>query len=126
MTPVDLPRRSLSKTYCLDPQFFEIGKTNVVHREWICIGHVGQLPMKGDCFTADVAGQGVLAVRQSNSGVQTFCNVCQHHDVPLSCRGYDTGPLVVKPVIGNETENALACFQKLCLDRVGIFRRLGE
>ena len=36
----------------------------------------------------------------------------------LHSRGYDTGPLVVTPEIGNESENAVAHWQSLYLDEL--------
>jgi choline monooxygenase len=48
------------------------------HRTWQLVGRLDQLPQAGDYFTAEVAGEPVLVVRDQQGRLRGFHNVCRH------------------------------------------------
>jgi phenylpropionate dioxygenase-like ring-hydroxylating dioxygenase large terminal subunit len=67
------------------PEFFAFEQEEVFSRCWICIGRVDQLPDRGDCLAATVAGEPVLAVRGEDGVIRAFSAVCQHRGEVIPC-----------------------------------------
>jgi len=60
------------------PKFLEIETEEVLRREWMCVGHVGELRNPGDFFTTELLGEELLVVRDSDGVVRILSNVCRH------------------------------------------------
>ena len=67
------------------PEFFAFEQEEVFSRCWICIGRVDQLPDRGDCLAATVAGEPVLAVRGEDGVIRALSAVCQHRGEVIPC-----------------------------------------
>lgn len=67
------------------PEFFTFEQEEVFSRCWICIGRVDQMPDRGDCLAAAVAGEPVLAVRGEDGVIRAFSAVCQHRGEVIPC-----------------------------------------
>jgi phenylpropionate dioxygenase-like ring-hydroxylating dioxygenase large terminal subunit len=60
-----------------DPEIFRLERERIFNRAWLFVGHASQAAGQGDFFTADVAGQPVLAVRDGGE-LKVFFNRCPH------------------------------------------------
>src|SRR5262245_10989481 len=49
----------------------------------LLVGHLSQVASSGDCLTHDALGVPILVVRDRNSGVRAFLNVCRHRGTRL-------------------------------------------
>jgi len=64
----------------------------------VIIGHVSQLPRKGDHFTFDHLGKPLLVVRGPDEKIRVFYNICRHRGVRLvSAEGVNRKPSFVCP-----------------------------
>ena len=66
-------------------------------KTWQYVGHVSQIPERGDYFLFEVAGESVIIMRESAEVVNALLNVCRHrgsricdaasgHEARLTCR----------------------------------------
>jgi phenylpropionate dioxygenase-like ring-hydroxylating dioxygenase large terminal subunit len=66
-------------------------------KSWLYVGHVSQIPARGDYFLFEMAGESVIVVRESDEVVNALMNVCRHrgsricdaaagHEARLTCR----------------------------------------
>ncbi len=66
-------------------------------KSWLYVGHVSQVPARGDYFLFEIAGESVIIVRESDDTVNALVNVCRHrgsricdaamgHESRLTCR----------------------------------------
>lgn len=60
------------------PEFLELEKERIFRREWICLGHVGEIPKSGDYFTTELVDEPLLVVRGDDNAVRVLSNVCRH------------------------------------------------
>jgi choline monooxygenase len=60
------------------PEWYAFEIERIFLREWICVGHTGQMPNPGDYFTTQIGDEPVLVVRGEDGEVRTFSNVCRH------------------------------------------------
>jgi Rieske 2Fe-2S family protein len=65
------------RDYCA-PEIYALEQERIFYRNWFCVGREEQLPRAGDFFTADVAGESILAVRAPEGALRAFYNVCRH------------------------------------------------
>lgn len=59
-------------------QFAELERNKVFRRNWVCVGHTGEIPNVGDYYTTDVAGEPVIVQRDGKGEVRVMSNVCRH------------------------------------------------
>lgn len=87
---------------CIDPQFFELEREAIFKRAWLNIGRVEDIPRKGNYFTKEieVAKASIIVVRDQNSEVRAFHNICRH-------RG---NKLVWNDFPGDETKGSCRAF----------------
>ena len=64
--------------YYTSNAFLEQEIETVLRREWMCIGHIGELRNPGDYFTTDVLDEQLLVVRDMDGIVRVLSNVCRH------------------------------------------------
>jgi len=73
-------------------------KAKIFAKAPIIIGHVSEIPRKGDHFTFDHLGQPLLVVRGQDEKVRVFYNICRHRGVRLvSNEGVGRKPSFVCP-----------------------------
>ena len=51
--------------------------------EWVCLGHVGEVPNPGDYLTTELAGEPLLMVRAEDNEIRVLSNVCRHRGMRL-------------------------------------------
>ena len=58
--------------------WFEFEKRAVWDREWVCLGHIGQVPKAGDYFSITINNDPLLVLRDDAGEVRVMTAVCQH------------------------------------------------
>ena len=82
-------RRQFGEALSLPPQsyasdaFHKLEVERIFHKEWLCVGRVDDLPNGGDYRTTDIAGLPIYTIRDSDSGIRSFSNVCLHRGMRL-------------------------------------------
>ncbi|MGE0211147.1 MAG: aromatic ring-hydroxylating dioxygenase subunit alpha [Parvibaculaceae bacterium] len=70
--------RLLPRRFYIDPTIYEEELERVFGRQWQFLGHVSQIPGKGDYFIEDLCGESILVVRGQDEGIRAFLNHCRH------------------------------------------------
>lgn len=63
----------------LDAEILKLENQRVFGGNWIAVGRVDQVARAGEFFTAELAGEPLLAVRGADGELRAFYNVCRHH-----------------------------------------------
>ena len=50
----------------------------VLRREWMCVGHVGEIRNPGDFFTTELVNEQLVVTRDMEGVVRVLSNVCRH------------------------------------------------
>ena len=69
---------SLPRASYTDQAEFARERELVLFPSWFCIGRADSMPGPGDYVTADVAGESIIVVRQSEGTLSAFYNLCRH------------------------------------------------
>jgi len=59
-------------------EWFEFERRAVWDREWVCVGHTGNLARPGDYFRLNINGDPVLVLRDLDGEVRVMSAVCTH------------------------------------------------
>ena len=70
--------RTMSPSFYTSDDFTALENEHVFRKEWICLGHVGEIPNPGDFFTTELAGEQLLISRGKDDAVHVLSNVCRH------------------------------------------------
>lgn len=62
----------------VDPAFDRLEADRIFARTWQYVGHAGQLDGPGAYFTATVAGEPLVVLRDEAGGIRAMSNVCRH------------------------------------------------
>lgn len=57
--------------------FFDLEMKWIFRREWLCVGHVSQIPNTGDYFTLELLGEPLVIVRGKDR-IRALSSVCRH------------------------------------------------
>ena len=87
--------QTLASRFYTDPAILEIEKSRIFRRTWQLVGTLGHLcgEVNGaertisdpeSFFTADVAGEPVVVVRDKQGTLRAFSNVCRHRAGPIT------------------------------------------
>lgn len=81
--------RDLAHSETLPPEayhseaFFKLEMEKIFKKEWISIGHTGQIPNQGDYFSFDIFGEPLVVVRDQGA-VRVMSRVCLHRWAPVA------------------------------------------
>lgn len=70
--------RTMPPAFYTSADFHELEKEALFRREWICLGHVGEIPETGDYFTTELVGEQLIVSRAAGGEVHVLSNVCRH------------------------------------------------
>lgn len=70
--------QTLPQRYFVGPEIFDLERARIFSRSWVCVGHQNRIPNAGDFFVQEVAGESLIIVRDKNSTLHGFYNVCRH------------------------------------------------
>jgi choline monooxygenase len=74
---------TIPSAWYVDPAFHTFDQKAVLARSWQLVGHETRLSEAGDYLVANVAGESVLVVRDSERRLRAHFNVCRHRGGPL-------------------------------------------
>ncbi|SNT73897.1 aromatic ring-hydroxylating oxygenase subunit alpha [Paracoccus seriniphilus] len=80
----ELTSRETDEAFGMPPNFYtseefhELEKEQIFRKEWVCIGHVGEIPNPGDFITTELIGEQLLVARDDEGEINVLSNVCRH------------------------------------------------
>src|SRR5947208_8941068 len=78
-----LGAKSLPQKYFVSPGIFAKEQAEIFAKQWLLVGHQSQIPKPGDYFVAPIAGDSLIIVRDQESTIHGFYNVCRHRGTRL-------------------------------------------
>jgi phenylpropionate dioxygenase-like ring-hydroxylating dioxygenase large terminal subunit len=63
--------------------FFDLEMEKIFRKDWLCVGHIAQIPDVGDYFTVDVLNELLVVVRGADR-VRVMSRVCLHRWAPVA------------------------------------------
>lgn len=75
---------TLPSGYYSDPNCLEDEKRRIFWRTWQIVGRREQVAEPGDYFTADLCGESLVVVRDTERKLRAFFNVCRHRAGPAA------------------------------------------
>jgi len=75
--------KTLPQRYFVSPAVFAEEQKKVFSKRWVLVGHQSQIAQAGDYFTAEMAGESIIVIRDSRFGIRGFYNVCRHRGARL-------------------------------------------
>ena len=75
--------KTLEQKYFVSPRIFAEEQEKISSRQWVLVGHQSQIAQSGDYFTADIAGESIIVIRDSRFAIRGFYNVCRHRGARL-------------------------------------------
>ena len=70
--------KTLEQKYFVSPQIFAEEQEKIFSRQWVLVGHQSQIAQAGYYFTAEIAGESLIIVRDKRDAIRGFYNVCRH------------------------------------------------
>ncbi|MDE2793028.1 MAG: aromatic ring-hydroxylating dioxygenase subunit alpha [Paracoccaceae bacterium] len=70
--------RTMPPLFYTSTDFHLLEREELFRKEWICLGHIGEIPSPGDYFTTELVGEQILVSRDANGQVNVLSNVCRH------------------------------------------------
>ncbi len=80
--PVATARLLPSEVYTSET-FWQFEKEAIFMREWLCIGHVGEVPEPGDQLPMTIVGEPIVMLRDTSGDIRVMSSVCQHRGHPI-------------------------------------------
>jgi phenylpropionate dioxygenase-like ring-hydroxylating dioxygenase large terminal subunit len=80
--PVATARLLPSEIYT-SADFWQFEREAVFLREWLCIGHIGEIPEPGDQLPMTILDEPIVMLRDAAGDVRVMSAVCQHRGHPL-------------------------------------------
>ena len=80
----DSLERPEERAQTLDPghyislAYYELEVERIWKKEWICLGHVLEVPNPGDFFTVELIGEPMMIVRGADNQIRALSTVCRH------------------------------------------------
>lgn len=75
---------TLTREHYISREIFEEEASKVFSKQWTFAGHVSQIKNVGDYFIHNFAGESVIIVRESATGIRAHYNVCRHRGSELT------------------------------------------
>ena len=65
-------------------EFYEYEQEVIWRKDWVCLGHVKQIPRPGDFFTMEMGSDPFIVIRGRDGAISAFSNVCQHRGMIIA------------------------------------------
>lgn len=75
--------KTLPQRYFVSPEIFAEEQEKIFSKQWVLVGHQTQIAHAGDYFTAEIAGESLIIVRDKHGAIRAFYNVCRHRGARL-------------------------------------------
>src|SRR5262245_5783969 len=69
---------TIPAAWYLEPELADLERRAIFGDTWQAVGHIDQVETDGSFFTADVAGEPLLVVRDDAGTLRAMANVCRH------------------------------------------------
>jgi phenylpropionate dioxygenase-like ring-hydroxylating dioxygenase large terminal subunit len=69
---------SLHQNFYEDPDIYQEEIKRIFMKSWLYVGHISQLPGKGDYFLYELDNESVIIVRDQTDTIRALLNVCRH------------------------------------------------
>jgi Rieske 2Fe-2S family protein len=79
-----------------DSLVFREERRRLFQRSWTCVGREDELPNPGDFRTYELAGSGVIVLRDAEGGLRAYHNVCRHRGTRILEAESGTGLTVLQ------------------------------
>jgi glycine betaine catabolism A len=76
--PATVDSKSLPQKYFVSVDLFADERHKIFSKTWLLVGHQNQIARAGDFFVATVADESLIVVRDQQSRIRAFYNVCRH------------------------------------------------
>lgn len=70
--------RALSAEFYTSPDVLRAEEDAIFRSQWVCLGHVGEIPGPGDFYTTELVSEQLIVVRGESGDISVFSNVCRH------------------------------------------------
>ncbi len=80
--PVKSARLLPPQMYVTD-EFWEFEKAAIFSKEWLCVGHVSEIPNPGDHLPITVLDEPLILARDEEGEVRVMSALCQHRGHPI-------------------------------------------
>jgi choline monooxygenase len=70
--------RTMPSSFYTSDDFNKLEQDHIFRREWVCLGHIGEIPNSGDFFTTELVGEQLLVTRGNDNQIRVLSNVCRH------------------------------------------------
>ena len=74
---------TLPSTWYVEPAVLAVEEERIFDCSWQYVGLVSQIPEPGDFLTRQVGRTSVIVVRDKQSNINAFANVCRHRGAEL-------------------------------------------
>jgi phenylpropionate dioxygenase-like ring-hydroxylating dioxygenase large terminal subunit len=78
------PVKTMPAQFYTSEAFHRFENDHLFRKEWICLGHVGEIPRAGDFFTTELVDEMLLVVRDHEAVPRVLSNVCRHRGHPVA------------------------------------------
>ena len=68
----------LDQQFYTDPSIYDIDLETFFYNQWIFVGHESQIKNTGDYFIFEIGNESIIIIRDKNSNINCFYNVCRH------------------------------------------------
>jgi phenylpropionate dioxygenase-like ring-hydroxylating dioxygenase large terminal subunit len=75
--------KTLEQKYFVSAEVFAEEQEKIFSKQWVLVGHQGELAKAGDYSVAEVASESLVIVRDKGGEVHGFYNVCRHRGTRL-------------------------------------------
>src|SRR5262245_18292078 len=80
---IDVDRREVSMRVYSDPEIFRLEMDRIFARSWLRLGHVSEIPNRGDYVLAYMGEDSVIVIRGQDDEVAVLLNVCAHRGMEV-------------------------------------------
>jgi phenylpropionate dioxygenase-like ring-hydroxylating dioxygenase large terminal subunit len=69
--------------------FFDWETEHVFKHEWLCLGHVSQIPKAGDFMNHELLGEPLAVVHGKDGGINMLSRICPHRAMDILPEGFE-------------------------------------
>ncbi|MEY3905988.1 MAG: Anthranilate 1,2-dioxygenase large subunit, partial [Pseudomonadota bacterium] len=74
---------SFDQDFYVSDAVFKADMDAIISRKWLLAGHISRIPNKGDYFLFKVGAEQIIVIRENDTSVRAFFNVCRHRGSTL-------------------------------------------
>jgi phenylpropionate dioxygenase-like ring-hydroxylating dioxygenase large terminal subunit len=75
---IALPARAYT-----DPDFYQWEVQHIFKKQWLCVGHMSQVPQPGDYVNLDLLDEPITIVRSGEGQIRVLSRVCAHRGMDM-------------------------------------------